>query len=140
VQCLERDFSSSSKGRIRRGAEVRRLIPEVRGKPLGAWLDFRALVHLEPHLLWLLRSAQNHHHQRGERFCANEVWYGYGRHAGHGLKKPLLGLVGYERKQQHAALSSSFAYDVAYDTIYDALPDCRGGCLCLPIRERTIAT
>jgi hypothetical protein len=131
VRCLERDFKSSNKGRIRRGSEVRQLIPEVRDKPLRAWLDFRVLVHLEPQLLWLLRSAQSCHRQRGERFCANEVWYGYGEHAGHGLKKHLLELVGYERQQRHAILSSSLAYDLAYDAIYDALPDCRGRCICL---------
>jgi hypothetical protein len=133
AQCLERDFSSSSKGRLRRASELRQRVVEVRGKPPGQWIDFNVLAHLEPQLRELLRRAQAYHRvqDQGLYFCANEAWYGYGAHTERGLKQALLKLVGHERERRHTVLSSPFAYDLAYDTIYDALLLCRGRCSCL---------
>jgi hypothetical protein len=130
VKCLECDFSASTRGKLRTSSEVRRLVQQWRGKPFATWIDFPILAHVEPRLGVLLRTAQSYRKERGERFCANELWHGYGLHRGQGLKPLLRQLVGIDRDSQHAVLGSSFAYNLAHDTIYNALPDCRGACGC----------
>jgi hypothetical protein len=84
-------------------------------------LTWAAMVELEPMLGELLREVKAIRAPEGERFCANEVWYGYNGHPG--IKPRLCELVGWDAK--HPALRTIQAYDLAYDYLYDRLPDCR---------------
>jgi hypothetical protein len=87
-------------------------------------MTFEELCRLEPKLGELLQEARSHKPQ-GRSFCANAVWYSYGQYRHRGLKSRLRRLVGFERRERHAILSTPAAYSLAYQTIYRALPDCR---------------
>lgn len=93
---------------------------------------WQELVRREPRLLDLLREAQAYRPRPG--FCANAIWYGYGRRVG--LRERLTRLVGWGRPDRDPVLSTSAAYDVAYETVYQALPDCQhADILCWPREE-----
>ena len=63
------------------------------------------------------------------RFCANEAWFGYGAHRGHGIKPRMERLVGWLADAPDPTLRTSAAYDAAYRALYRLLPDCAGcGC------------
>lgn len=100
-------------------------------------VTFADLCELEPRLAALARTikAVAATLARTRVWCANGVWYGYGRHP-HGFKDRLCLLVGWDRRSVHpdpasnARLRSEEAYSVAYDALYSILPDCRNcGCL-----------
>lgn len=89
---------------------------------------WQLLVEHEPGLVHLLATARAVKPGDDPHFCANEVWYGYGRHRGNGIKGKLVELVGFHR-HGHRILGTQQAYDTAYKVIYEALPDCRD-CSC----------
>ena len=99
---------------------------------MSAEQRFIELLKLEPELAVLLAEAHAHHSTDGERFCANQLWYGYGSTVQPGLKRKLTMLVGTHAIYQHPKLITGEAYDTAYHTIYNALPDCRK-CGCISI-------
>jgi hypothetical protein len=61
------------------------------------------------------------------RFCANEIWYGYGPLGKSGFKSRVERIVGWD--SPHPELQASEIYDLVYDGLYGQLPDCRN-CLC----------
>jgi len=94
---------------------------------------WKALVKTEPRLAVLLKEAQSVDGS-GARFCANRVWYGYGKT--NSFKDRVCRLVGWEAGRcVDPMLKTQGAYDVAYDKIYDALPDCRD-CVCIRVGVR----
>lgn len=58
-------------------------------------VTWEELTGLEPMLLDLYNEAKRHRRNKDSAFCANGVWYGYGRDGG--LKKQLSYLVGWDR-------------------------------------------
>ena len=86
------------------------------------------LVH-EPRLIDLLiEAACTVDDPNEERFCANDVFFGY-YNPRNSIKRRLTNLVGWYAKDARPALRTEQAYDAVYERIYDALPDCRNcGC------------
>lgn len=84
-------------------------------------LTLEQIVAIEPKVRYLIDEAKAVDGS-GERFCANELWYGPGH-----LKEAVCRLVGWDAKDSR--LTSCEAYDVAYQAVYDALPPCKD-CLC----------
>ena len=93
-------------------------------------LTWAELVEREPALGQLEREVRALRRQpRPANFCANEVWYGFGRWRGMGFRERVVGLVGWCARSADPDLRTSAAYDVAYRRLYESLPDC-GDCLC----------
>lgn len=82
-------------------------------------MTWQELTETEPELLTLEAELQAITDDGGATFCANAVWYGYGKFNGNGFKARLLALVSY-----------SEGYDDAAAHLYDQLPGCRN-CLCV---------
>jgi hypothetical protein len=95
----------------------------------GEEISFEEIAKLEPRLAALYAMAQAIKDDgRGDYFCANEHWYGYGPVSlGRGLRAQVEKLVGWAVKKRggNPRLATCRAYDIAYQTIYAALPDCR---------------
>ena len=90
------------------------------------------LVELEPRLGALYKEIRKVKDDKTEpSFCANAVWYGYGKYERGGFRRMVKNLVGYstEPKQKDARLRSMEAHDIAYQKLYSALPGCRN-CNC----------
>ncbi len=87
------------------------------------------LVRLEPRLAGLRAEIERITARDGQRFCANEHWYGYNGEPG--IKRKLVRLVGFRAQSPDPVIRSMAAYDVAYQTLYALLPDC-WGCDCAP--------
>ncbi len=87
------------------------------------------LVRLEPRLAALRAEVERVTAWNGQRFCANEHWYGYNGESG--IKPKLVRLVGVRAENPDPDLHSMAAYDVAYQTLYALLPDC-WDCGCAP--------
>lgn len=63
-----------------------------------------------------------------DRFCANEVFFGYANPR-NSLKYRISHLVGWHADNVMPELLSEDAYNTVYERIYDALPNCRNcGC------------
>ena len=93
-------------------------------------LTWAELVEREPALGQLEREMRAFRRTpRGDDFCANARWYGYGRFRGIGYKPRLVELVGMCARSDDPALRTSDAYDLAYRRLYDLLPDCQQ-CAC----------
>jgi len=72
------------------------------------------------------RFAYEDDKNKPDQFCANEVWYGYGRYRDRGLKARYVQLVGScVPAFTPRFLRSEQAYDVGYHYLYDLLPGCR---------------
>lgn len=88
-------------------------------------VNFDDLARREPGLAALLAEARAVSSRGNPQFCANAVWFGFGKYRYAGLKPRLVQLVGWHAHKDDPVLRSQEAYEVAYDTIYGALPDCR---------------
>lgn len=94
-------------------------------------MTWAELLALEPELAVLHRELSAIKDDgRGDYFCANEVWYGYGSRHRPGYKTRLCELVGWcAPRHVLPELRTMAAYDLAYDTLYNLLPACRNcGC------------
>ena len=92
-------------------------------------LTFDELARREPLLTALLDEAKSYHAvaKKRRRFCADAVFYGWPGYNPAGIKRKLVALIGWSRKDQSdPALCTPDAYAVAYKTLYNALPDCKG--------------
>jgi hypothetical protein len=88
--------------------------------------EFNRICGIEPKLKALYKEAKSVKDDGVEAsFCANAVWYGYGKWRG--IRSRVIELVGWECKTRE--LKTTSAYDVAYDEIYEVLPNCRN-CMC----------
>ncbi len=83
------------------------------------WND---LVRAEPRLAVLRSEIERITAGDGQRFCANEHWYGH--HGQPGIKRTLVRLVGFRAENPDPVLHTMAAYDTAYETLYSQLPDC----------------
>jgi hypothetical protein len=92
-------------------------------------LTWRDLTKAEPRLERLYADVRQIKDDKSKpAFCANFVWYGYGKYRGHSLKERMYYLVGF--MAANPELRTMDAYDIAYRKLYDALPDCRNcGCI-----------
>ncbi len=87
------------------------------------------LIRLGPRLAALRAEVERVTAWNGQRFCANEHWYGYNGQPG--IKRDLIRLVGFRAESTDPVIRSMAAYDVAYQTLYALLPDC-WDCDCAP--------
>jgi hypothetical protein len=92
-------------------------------------LTWKELAKLEPRLKKLLKEARAVKDPGGEAFCANAVWYGYGRYSGNGFKERMNRLAGFYAESDNKRLKTMEAHGLVYDKLYSALPNCRK-CLC----------
>jgi len=91
-------------------------------------MTFADLVKIEPALADLekrIRALSLAQEGKRGRFCANEVWYGWGTA---GFKAGMTALVGFAAAKP--ALQTMEAYDTAYRHLQTLLPNCRR-CACL---------
>ncbi len=98
-----------------------RMIPTV--------LTWDDLVRAEPRLAVLRAEVEQITAGDGQRFCANEHWYGYNGQPG--IKRELVRLVGFRAENPDPVLHSIAAYDATYQELYALLPDC-WDCDCAP--------
>ncbi len=98
-----------------------RMIPTV-----PTWDD---LVRAEPRLAVLRAEVERITAGDGQRFCANECWYGFNGQPG--IKPKLVRLVGFLAENLDLVLHSMMSYDLAYRELYELLPDC-WDCDCAP--------
>ena len=94
---------------------------------LGAGLTWAHILAEEPRLKSLAAQLKAVDPGDNPNFCANAVWYGYGKPHNASFRNRMMDLVGWHAA--NPALRSEAAYMIAYEKLYNMLPDCRR-CLC----------
>ncbi len=95
----------------------------------GAEATWENLVCREPRLAILRAEVEQITAGDGQRFCANECWYGFNGQPG--IKPKLVRLVGWHAENPDPVLHTMTAYAAVYEELYALLPDC-WDCDCAP--------